>query len=167
MRYLWTDEMSDLLVACWNGGNSDESISRIMSNRFDKCFTRNQIIGKRHRLIGKALPTLNKMDGSEIEKPPASRKRSPPRRTTSAPALCVTVDEIPVPPPILREPLSLMELSEDDCRYPIQVEPEFRFCGLPIHHRSCCRDHFALCYETPVERRRRGEQEPLDEAVAA
>jgi len=59
------------------------------------------------------------------------------------------VEKKPPPPPVMEikhnNPVSLLDLKSEHCRYPLGNS---MFCGDPIHKISYCSCHYKLCYNT-------------------
>lgn len=56
-----------------------------------------------------------------------------------------------VRPPIGR--FTLMDLSDSVCRYPVNEDPPFLFCGEPVERSGrYCSHHHAICYSREDER---------------
>lgn len=45
--------------------------------------------------------------------------------------------------------IPMMELSANDCRYPVEAGDGFVFCGLPKTQKSYCAYHAQKCYISP------------------
>jgi len=100
--------------------------------------TKNAAIGKARRL---------KIDKSPAQttyikaKPPAHKPQPKPIKPTLPP---------PPPAPVTdMKLLTMMELRDNHCRYPIDKDGETVFCGLPKFKKSFCQEHGAKCYMPP------------------
>ena len=74
---------------------------------------------------------------------------APSERKAKAP-----VEKKPPPPPVVEikynNPVSLLDLKGDHCRYPLN---NGMYCGDPIHKISYCSCHYKLCYNTVLNYR--------------
>ena len=163
----WTNERIELLQKLWLEGWSASRIAGELAHRI----TRNAVIGKVYRLglsgRAKALP------GNVPASPPHHKApRRPAHRHANSPqvvgntALALhpfvigaaapqTVRDVVVP---ISEPVTIMELRESMCRWPIgdPGQSEFRFCGakkLPGQGPYCA-CHAGIAYQTQHDRRR-------------
>ena len=160
----WTDERVELLKKLWMDGLSASQIAAQLGG-----VTRNAVIGKVHRLnlSGRAKPA------STTPRPRKASRTAAPHRPAARggyvsgnTALKVHAHPAPrrIPSPVPIEDLvvpislnvSLMELKESMCKWPIgdPTSENFCFCG----HRSFnslpyCEYHSRVAYQ-PVERRR-------------
>jgi GcrA cell cycle regulator len=119
----WTDERCEMLRRLWADGLSASAIAKELGA------TRSGVLGKVMRL------GLTHRKSSEF-------KPGPPRPKVIA-RRAVTQEEKPPPrplPPPEPEPepeptppkprrLTLLQLGEHHCRWPVEDYPEFRFCG--------------------------------------
>src|SRR5665213_2891489 len=126
----WTDERVELLKKLWMEGFSASQIAAELGDGV----TRNAVIGKVHRL---------KLSGRAKPASAAPRARTAPRSGApmiGATALKISEDlqvEAYVPPQVqelfipVEQRLSLLQLSEQTCKWPIgdPLLPEFYFCG--------------------------------------
>lgn len=160
---MWTDERVELLKKLWNDGLSASQIAGELGG-----ITRNAVIGKVHRL---GLSGRAKSQTSSVprqRKPRASaallRVARPAMRGATAlarlPAYEIEYDAAPeataeiVP---IGQRCSLIELSEDKCRWPIgdPGTPEFAFCGgKAVEGLPYCTHHARIAYQPLGERRR-------------
>jgi GcrA cell cycle regulator len=163
----WTDERIETLAKLWLGGLSASRIAAELGAGI----SRNAVIGKVHRLglAGRAkaaTPTTATTPRTRAK--PAQRAATP---RNSAPAvrgntalqiaeeMVVHVAPRPVEHVIvpLCEPVSLIDLREAMCRWPIgdPQQPDFRFCGAKSPTgASYCEGHRRMAYQ-PVQDRRR------------
>ncbi len=129
---MWTKEIIAKLVKLAAQGLSYTEIGKALG------ITKNAAIGKARRL--------------RISKPPAEaviKQRKPTPKPKQKPA--------PKPPtPLEKETMltgmkfvSMMDLKDDHCRYPIDKDGETVFCGLPKFKKSFCQEHGAKCYMPP------------------
>lgn len=129
---MWTKEIIAKLVKLAAQGLSYTEIGKALG------ITKNAAIGKARRL--------------RISKPPAEavikqRKPTPKPKQKLAPK---------PPTPLEKETMltgmkfvSMMDLKDDHCRYPIDKDGETVFCGLPKFKKSFCQEHGAKCYMPP------------------
>lgn len=168
----WTDERIELLKKRWAEGLSASQIAAELGG-----VTRNAVIGKVHRLGLSGRAKTMASTASRMRPKPASQ----PRRTAVAPAhqpsfasrgnlaLAVAPQARPTPAPrivpievIETQPLTcervtIMELRENMCRWPLgdPSQPEFRFCGgRSTPGAAYCPHHAQIAYQ-PVNDRRR------------
>lgn len=158
----WTDERVELLKKLWSEGLSASQIAGRLGG-----VTRNAVIGKVHRLglSGRvSAPSGSvKRQGPRITTP---RRVAKPKFTTignlalralyqpDAEPYLPAVEEFEIP---LAERKSLLDLTEQSCRWPIgdPQTPEFHFCnrnkvtGLPY-----CEAHSRRAFQPPQARRR-------------
>jgi GcrA cell cycle regulator len=150
----WTEERVELLRKLWMEGLSASQIAAVLGDGI----TRNAVIGKVHRLklSGRAKPTSSapRPRGTPRTAPRrpglSSSPRTPlgsmrPRSIGSAPMIGATalkiteefevetyqlpqVQELEIP---VEERLSLLQLNEHTCKWPIgdPLTPDFYFCG--------------------------------------
>jgi GcrA cell cycle regulator len=166
----WTDERVELLKKLWAEGLSASQIAAELGG-----VTRNAVIGKVHRLglSGREKPAANPALKARKPRPaPAAKTRPSPMmfRSSGALALRPTPAERPYAMPsaepaqvvelvpLVCERVTLMELREHMCRWPLgdPGREDFRFCGARSNPGSgpYCPHHAMLAYQ-PVERRRR------------
>lgn len=160
----WTDERVELLKKLWTDGLSASQIAAELGG-----ITRNAVIGKVHRL---GLSGRAKTTSSAAPRPRKPRAPSHPAsmfRTHGATALKpMSVPDIDIEPfvepeirlvePISCERVTIMELRESMCRWPIgdPGTQEFRFCGSRSNSGSSyCAYHAQLAYQPATERKRR------------
>jgi GcrA cell cycle regulator len=156
----WTDERVELLKKLWTDGLSASQIAAELGG-----ITRNAVIGKVHRL---GLSGRAKSPSSSAPRPRKPRAPShmlrisrPAMRGNTALAHAYDYEPEPEPEPIenvipIGQRRTLLELTEDTCRWPIgdPGSAEFFFCGghtamgLPY-----CTYHSRVAYQ-PVDRRR-------------
>ncbi len=161
----WTDERVELLRKLWNDGLSASQIAGELAEGI----TRNAVIGKVHRLglSGRAKPaaaTQRPRAPKTVRPAPTIRTPIPPIRGNLAFALTPRVEPVPqtqmmaevvVP---LNEPVTIMELRESTCRWPLgdPASSEFRYCGgeATIGAGPYCRFHARIAYQ-PTQNRNR------------
>lgn len=170
----WTDERVERLKTLWSEGLSASQIAAELGS-----VTRNAVIGKVHRLglSGRAKPQVQ-----------ASRPAQAPRLKTSAPAVRpsqpaprparpitvgnVVVKSIEAPEtstavavapsheaePIAFERMSILNLTEQTCKWPIgdPGRPDFFFCGRKSDSGiPYCAYHARIAYQPSAERKAR------------
>ncbi len=161
----WTDERVELLKKLWGEGLSASQIAAELGG-----ITRNAVIGKVHRL---GLSGRAKAVQSAAPRPRKPRAPSHPSmvfRTAGATALApvrtVDLDIEPIiqraPRPMLEpvscERVTIMDLRECMCRWPIgdPGSESFRFCGTRSNMGSSyCSYHASVAYQPASDRRRR------------
>src|SRR5262249_55787783 len=136
-RMSWTDERVEMLKKLWADGLSASQIAAELGG-----ITRNAVIGKVHRL---GLAGRAKSPSSTSPRPRKGRAHSPllrvPRasmRGNTALAHAFEYDVEPEPEPVdnvipIGQRRSLLELTEETCRWPIgdPGSADFFFCGGP------------------------------------
>jgi GcrA cell cycle regulator len=131
----WTDERVALLKKLWGEGKTAAEIAK------------NAVIGKAHRLklsnrvspIQQNKKTVAKQASTE-DKKPAPRKRQP----------------VTIAPAANSEKVSLAELKEKMCRWPIgdPQEEDFHFCGgVSVPGLPYCEDHCRVAYQAASRNR--------------
>jgi len=158
----WNDEREELLRQMWDDGNSASQIGAALGAGF----TRNAIIGKAHRLglagrpnmIGKRAIEPVSVAGLEAAirvKPYRSKFQfNPTARQLPAPIPRAAEEPVPeaAPAPAIRcEPVTIMDLKEWQCRWPLgdplQFE-DFRYCAGPksTPHGPYCSRHSKIAF---------------------
>ena len=163
----WTNERIELLQKLWLEGSSASRIA----GELGAGITRNAVIGKVYRLglSGRVKTPVGHVPASSHHKAPRREAHPHPSAQASigntALALQPMVMEAPRPRveadvvvPIC-EPVTIMELRESMCRWPIgdPTQSEFRFCGakkLP-GQGPYCSCHAGIAYHGPNDRRQR------------
>jgi GcrA cell cycle regulator len=158
----WTDERVETLKKLWAEGHSASQIAAELGG-----VTRNAVIGKVHRL---GLAGRAKSPSSAAPRPrkprAASHMMRVPRtsmRGNTALAHAYDLDTEPEPELIdnvipLGQRRSLLELTEETCRWPIgdPGTPDFFFCGGPaITSLPYCAYHSRVAYQPTNLRRDR------------
>ncbi len=155
----WTDERVELLKKLWSDGLSASQIAGELGG-----ITRNAVIGKVHRLGLSGRAKSPSSSAPRVRKPRSHMMRvsRPSLRGNSALALAYDLEPMPEPELIdniipMGQRRTILELTEDTCRWPIgdPGEPEFHFCG----RKKCgtlpyCEHHARMAYQ-PVQMRRR------------
>lgn len=149
----WTPELTERLVALTKAGDSGSAIAAKLG------VTRSAVIGKVHRLgmqLGNCRNGNGQIRTGRPQKPVlTSFNKYRNRKAKSKPEF----QKAPIPPPNVEDiPRKVFaELSENDCRFPVNDPrlPGFGFCALPrIPGSSYCSGHHARCWQ-PVPIRRR------------
>jgi len=163
----WTNERIELLQKLWLEGWSASRIAGELAHGI----TRNAVIGKVYRLglsgRAKALPGNVPASPPHHKAPRRSALRhanSPQVLGNTALALHPFVIEAPAPQPVrdvvvpIFEPVTIVELRESMCRWPIgnPAQSEFRFCGAKKRpgEGPYCACHAGIAYQTQHDRRR-------------
>lgn len=136
MASQWTPELETKVARLWEK-HSDSQIAAIILSEDRVHFTRNAIIGKRHRMGGaSASPRIREPKQPTVARPRRdgvggqvqniNRARSPQPRLTNETIQLRCVEIVP-------RNVTLADLEENDCRYVYgDGDPsEFRFCGHP------------------------------------
>lgn len=119
-EFEWTDERIELLKAMYGSGFTQDYIAETLGT------TRGGVAGKISRL------KLSRTTGRQVAKPSAPRTHSAPR---------------PPAPVILPEGrITLLELDDTVCHFPVGDDLPFLFCGEPIVHGSYCPSCTAIAY---------------------
>jgi len=159
----WNDERVELLKKLWTDGLSASQIASELGG-----ITRNAVIGKVHRLglSGRAKTPASAVPRPRKPRAPAHMMRvtRPAMRGNTALAPVHSYELEAEPEPQLVENIvpmgqrcTLLELSEDKCRWPIgdPGSQEFFFCGgKAADGVPYCAYHSRLAYQ-PVNDRRR------------
>lgn len=140
----WTEDRLALLAEIHTLG-SNSWIAREINERTGSRFTRNAIIGKRHRLELASPASQGRCHGAQIK-----RKKRAPRRVywdrtaREKKPLPLEAD----PPEFLG--LTIFEINKTTCRYPKgdgTAESPFLFCGGPaLEGSSYCAHCHAICW---------------------
>jgi GcrA cell cycle regulator len=157
----WTDERVEMLKKLWADGLSASQIAAELGG-----ITRNAVIGKVHRL---GLAGRAKSPSSATPRPRKARAHSPMLRV-SRPAMRGNTAlahafeyEVDVEPELIDNVIpmgqrrSLLELTEDTCRWPIgdPGSAEFFFCGgQSLSSLPYCAFHSRVAYQPAGDRRR-------------
>ena len=156
----WTDERVELLKKLWSDGLSASQIAAELGG-----ITRNAVIGKVHRLglSGRAKSPSSAPRPRKAR--PAHMMRIPRPQMRGNTALAQAFEYEVEPEPELIENIipigqrkTLLELTEDTCRWPIgdPGTAEFFFCGgPPVASGPYCGYHSRVAYQPPNPRRDR------------
>jgi GcrA cell cycle regulator len=162
----WTEERVELLRKLWSEGLSASQVAAELGPGI----TRNAVIGKIHRLglaeraktVVSSRPRMVKAPRQAVQ----TRSAAPVSFTVGNTALAFAPEtlavarqrpeeEVVIP---MSERVTLMELRESTCRWPIgdPTTPEFRFCGgpSPVGGGPYCAYHARVAYQPSQERRR-------------
>jgi GcrA cell cycle regulator len=158
----WTDERVESLKKLWAEGHSASRIAAELGG-----ITRNAVIGKVHRL---GLSSRAKSPAAAAQRPRKARATSqmlrvsrPSLRGNTALAHAYEIDLEPEPELSdnvipLGQRRSLLELTEDTCRWPIgdPGNADFFFCGGPtLTSLPYCAYHSRVAYQPANMRRDR------------
>lgn len=137
-RSHWPDEHTERLRALWSEGWSASTIARFLNGEFhDASYSRNAVIGRAYRIglaARKEMSWRRTQDAKTVmvpKQPKAKRqKRAYRKRQPKEPAM----KGAPLPEEVVcpdAKMLSIMELNDHTCRWPIgdPKEPGFGFCG--------------------------------------
>ncbi len=179
LQMTWTDERVELLRKLWTDGLSASQIAAELGS-----VTRNAVIGKVHRLglSGRTKTTPAVSTRPRKPRPPshplspvfrtqgAAPQVTPPVTAPVAPAPQPQIQPEPVPlveaavlpiadvVPFVCERVTIMELRECMCRWPIgdPGRPDFRFCGARTNVGTpYCTHHASIAYQPSADRRRK------------
>jgi GcrA cell cycle regulator len=174
----WTDERVETLKKLWGEGLSASQIARQLGG-----VTRNAVIGKVHRLKlsgrSKTVVSPNRAKKTGVSEDQAQRTRTNAAATQQlrtrpmvvgnnalkpemlVDAVAVTEMRLAPEANVLVMPtprrLSLVQLSEKTCRWPLgdPMAGDFHFCGHEIREGSpYCTYHSKLAFQPASERRR-------------
>lgn len=161
---LWTDTSTADLTRMWGSGKSASEIANVLG-----FCTRSAVLGKVHRLgLEKrrdAYPQIRprtKTEGDDDRRlTQIMRRREKARRQRERYALARMLEPEktappPAPVPLECRPCSLLELTQDTCRFPIgdPGEPDFHFCGaMPRSGDPYCIAHCRIAYRLEPRRR--------------
>ena len=167
----WNDERVEQLRKMWMDGHSASQIAGELGHGI----TRNAVIGKVHRLglSGRVKTQSSAPSRPRIQQPRAPRNPAPRRApsvggTNGNTALAYAFRAAPAPKPIedvvvpMCEPVTIMELKEGMCRWPLgdPQTPEFRYCGgkgeIGVTY---CPYHSRMAYQPAQDRRRERDRE--------
>lgn len=143
----WTRERISVLTELWREGLSCSQIAYILGLGF----SRNSVIGKVHRLkLHETYPRASWKATRRIFQPRSPRK---PRAPAARKVRLNVPPEFPAVPPRAEawkalpdtKPITLMELNENTCRWPVGDVSPFLYCGCePADGSSYCAAHRAL-----------------------
>src|SRR5437867_6659038 len=157
----WTDERVEALKKLWTDGLSASQIAAELGG-----ITRNAVIGKVHRL---GLSGRAKSPSSGAPRPRKARAHShmlrvsrPAMRGNTALAQAYEYDTDPEPELLdnvipIGQRRTLLELTEDTCRWPIgdPGSADFFFCGgQTVTGLPYCGHHGRIAYQPANDRRR-------------
>ncbi|HEX2656184.1 MAG TPA: GcrA family cell cycle regulator [Xanthobacteraceae bacterium] len=161
----WTDERVELLKKLWSDGLSASQIAAELGG-----ITRNAVIGKVHRL---GLSGRAKTPSSAAPRPRKARQPSHMFRTMrpatrgntalASHAVPAYEMEVEAEPELIENVIpigqrcSIVELTEDKCRWPIgdPAQADFFFCGgKSITGLPYCGHHSRIAYQPASDRRR-------------
>jgi GcrA cell cycle regulator len=156
----WTDERVELLKKLWADGLSASQIAGELGG-----ITRNAVIGKVHRLglSGRAKSSSSGAARPRKVRPPGMMRVSrPSMRGNTALAHAYEHDLEPEPELIdniipMGQRRTILELTEDTCRWPIgdPGSPDFFFCGgNTVSSLPYCSHHSRVAYQPASDRRR-------------
>lgn len=157
----WTKDRVELLKKRWYEGCSASDIATELGG-----VTRNAVLGKVHRMGLNAPPNETRHEPQKPQTP------QPPRIVTKGEALPKIIRLVPKPEDHPIEPdieprkgvrCTLMQLTEDTCRWPMgdPSKDDFCYCGLkPLKGLPYCDGHARIAYEPASDRRKRKVHSP-------
>jgi GcrA cell cycle regulator len=162
----WTEERLELLKKLWGEGLSATQIAAELGGGM----SRNAVLGKSHPLglVRKVTPQTSSPGPSKPSRPLiVSSTAKPARRDVPAP-VTNTVTQLPSEQPKTtslpvevaspqREGLTIMELREGMCRWPLgdPTTPAFRYCGAQgLAGLPYCSHHAQIAYQPTTDRKR-------------
>ena len=123
----WTAAATDKLRALAKTGKSFRQIGELLG------YSRNACIGKARR--------------EKIEKFVADTTPKPKKHKPAA----VILKPTPIPPDVKvadMQLITMMQLTSNNCRYPVGEDEDILFCGKPRHRgRPYCEAHANVCYK--------------------
>ena len=141
----WTDDRVETLKRMWSEGQSASAIAKELGG-----VTRNAVIGKVHR-----LGLSNRTEEPEAAAPAPAPAPEPVAREKPAAPRAVPQ---PAAAPLRPKKLTLMELTERTCKWPIgdPATDKFWFCGLPsVAGKPYCEAHVGVAFQPMSSRRDR------------
>lgn len=135
----WTDKKIEMLKRLWGRGMTASQIA----TEIGEGITRNAIIGKAHRL---KLPSRPSPVKPETEAKVAPRQSLKPKTNVIPPS------------PTDHKGLSLLELNESTCKWPIghPGDKDFYFCGKPSQPGiTYCPEHCLMAFQAQLPRKDR------------
>ncbi|MCX8256311.1 GcrA cell cycle regulator [Beijerinckiaceae bacterium RH AL1] len=167
----WSEERVELLRKLWEDGLSASRIAAELAGGV----TRNAVIGKVHRL-GLSGRVKAQSTASTARARPKTQGLVRPQGTPQRPTMpqmrgntALAMQARPMPMPArdvggdnvvpLAENVTIMELRESMCRWPVgdPASAEFRYCGgkAPIGEGPYCAYHSRMAYQPMQDRRQR------------
>lgn len=148
--FRWTDEAVDELKRLWcKEGASASVAAQLLSQTFGGYVTRNSVIGKANRLglthpEGKIASARRRKKASQVVK--KSLTSQPPKIPS-----CIPVEPEPINEPDDSSRISILDLRETTCRFPIgdPRKEGFGYCGAhsPMGGSPYCAFHHSIVYE--------------------
>lgn len=138
---IWTDEETAMLTALWRKGAVSSQIAAELGR------SRNQVMGKLHRLGLLGRRRVNKLLYTADHKPEIKRAQK-----IGSPAAPPAVHYKFPPRPVAS--LEQHELpSRGECKWPLGDGPPYVFCGAPaLQRRPYCSVHAQLAYVNRPDR---------------
>ena len=150
MYFEWSDADIRNMQEMWVAGKSASEIAQALGDGL----TRSAVLGKIHRLGMNFLPR----EATKSNFRPASNpKTTAPRivQAKTAPRMPQpSRRHNPVPKPMAMPLITITELTNDTCRWPVgdPKTPEFRYCGARSGEALYCPSHAKLAYMPPKYR---------------
>jgi GcrA cell cycle regulator len=156
----WTDERIEACRKLWFGGYSSGQIANELGG-----ITRNAVIGIVHRKGWKRRVKEGRgAEGGAVRKKPRKPRPLVSESFSTAPVIegdLLEHIEVPTGPQI-----SIMELNDKTCRWPIGEGPVM-YCGaLPRDKAVYCPYHCRVAYSSIAERRKESEEHRRSERAA-
>lgn len=139
----WTNHREDKLRKLWASGYTASQCAAVIEGGF----SRNAIIGKVHRL------KLQKRGRTPAKRGPDKHLRQRPKRFPVEGAVILPPVFKPIPERLKADawsplegsrPLTIMEVDDHTCRWPVGEGRPFLFCGQHIETGVYCEAHAAL-----------------------
>lgn len=135
----WTPEQDQILIELNRKGLSCREISEKLNAKFDRTFTREAVLGRRHRLGPEKCPTMVTPDRQfQHGKVLASRATSKPSNASGR--KLPMKDQCSKIPPLVG-PSCITELERNVCRWPYGRRAPFGWCGRHTETGRFCEHH--------------------------
>lgn len=169
---VWTDELTEAVTAMWREGKSGGEIAKALTNVTKTRFTRNQVIGKVHRLqkhgiLEQRAPVGHGQRPRVGKAPSATTKRNTPNRS----GITVRKKSQPMKPHAGDATtgfgpdggVALMDLKDHHCRFSFKAGA---FCGAQRKEKSSyCERHHLVCYDLAATKRVRAKKRKPSDAT--
>ena len=137
----WTSEKVEKLKELWSKGHTASQIAEALGDT-----TRNAVIGKAHKLILEARAPSKQSNSPRSRENKQAPKRSPAPMSRKAKFQSILLDKNFE----AENPISLEELTENTCKWPIghPNEEKFYFCGRkPESDFPYCKLHVLYAFQ--------------------
>lgn len=135
----WTPEQDEILIELNRKGMSCREIAEQMNTMFDRTFTREAVLGRKHRLGPEKCPKMVKPDRQVLQgKINAQKATSKPSNATGR-TIPIRAQESKIPP--LIGPSCITDLVSGECRWPYGKKAPFGWCGRQTAGGAFCQAH--------------------------